>query len=95
VVLRASGTTLELVDAFGAPTPSVARALLAAALRTARDAGFARVCATLVETHPWTPYLRQLGFWPRERHQLVVSGSGLTPPSPHSPWIVVQGDRDS
>lgn len=95
-VVRHRGQLLELVDIFGFPDAPVPSALLRAVLGVARCLGVSAVCATVAEFHPWVPHLRRWGFWPRERHPLILLVAGRTiAPESGTTWFLSEGDRDS
>lgn len=96
VVIRHRSPLLEIVDLFGLPDERVAWALLGAVLEIGRALDVTAVCVTTAESHPWLPQLRRCGFWPRERHPVVLLLDGQpVAPTPGEAWLLTEGDRES
>ncbi len=88
-----------LVDLFGVNDPTVITALADRVVAILRQRGVVTVSAPILESHPWVPWLRRLGFRPRETSPVIFyaphwSSSGDTG-FEAAKWLLMSGDRDS
>ncbi|HET9251407.1 MAG TPA: hypothetical protein VFP58_04760 [Candidatus Eisenbacteria bacterium] len=92
------GTDAPIVDLVGADGSAVLPALVRALTARLRAAGVTTASFPLLATHAWMPWIRNLGFRPRERSPLVIAGqagdAGVTHLERGGRWHLVAGDRD-
>jgi len=91
--------TAAVVDLFGSQERAVLDAVVRGVIAVARQRGCARLDVAILDSHPWVPMFRRLGFSPREARPFVLSAS------PHSRvaeaiqspagLFIMNGDRDS
>ena len=88
----------SLLDVFGVGESRVITALLRGTVALLRNRGCQRVGCTLLDSHPWLPVLKRLGFFARESTPLMLSVPAPTGAQASgraaSRWFVTEGDRD-
>jgi hypothetical protein len=98
-VIVQEGTGATLLDVFGVQDHRVITVLLKATLALLYDRGCETVSCGLLDSHPWVPYLKRLGFVTRESTSLMLhttdeEGPG-SPGIAEDVWFLTSGDRDA
>lgn len=97
-VLVRRGVVITVVDLFSSASVDAVPALLAHVTALARSRGAAAINVFVLDSHPWAPGLRRLGYTPREASAVITSTlpPGSVPPGrTRPPWFLTLGDADS
>ena len=94
-VFNQSDEDATLVDLFGVEEPAVINRLIGALIQFLRKRGAVTLSASLIDSHPWIPVFRNLGFKARETCPLVVYERSRVNMVEGLQWFLMQGDRDS
>lgn len=99
VVFTQTGEDAALVDFWSVDESAVLRRLIQQVTLYVRQRGAVTVSASMIDTHPWIPILQRLGFMVRETSPMVLYLSPRLEATRHAlcttPWLLMQGDRDS
>ncbi len=99
LVLTDDGEDAVVADLFGVEDPAVISRLIEAVVGLLRGSGLMTLSVPLLESHPWIPLLRRLGFRAREACPVVISVPSHATAQHIRPeglrWYFMHGDRDS
>ena len=89
-----------IIDIFGFQEKNVIVGLLDAIVRNVRFRGSETVDVSIIEGHPWIPFLQSGGFRPRETAPVIITDLHLgtvdkTTDDRQASLLLMQGDRDS
>ncbi len=89
-----------IIDVFGVHEEHIIVGLLLDIVRRVRLHGRETVEVSIIEGHPWTPFLQTVGFRPRETAPVIVAGlqqdsACKTNRERQASLLLMQGDRDS
>jgi hypothetical protein len=93
-----TGDDATLADLFGINDPTIFTALVQYVVAVLRQRGVMTLSAPILESHPWVPLLRRLGFRPREASPVIIYAPRWPPPggsgAGNGTWLLMRGDRD-
>jgi hypothetical protein len=98
-VIVQQGAGASLLDVFGVQDPHVITGLLKATLALLYDRGCDTVTCGLLDSHPWVPYLKHLGFVTRESTSVMLHTTDTERPTSlrvaEDVWFLTSADRDA
>ncbi len=99
ILFLQEGEAATITDLFGIEDRGMKSDLVAAAVQILRQRHVFNVNAPTLSSHAHTALLRKLGFFPRETHPVIISGtrgpSGLGVNLDGQDVFLMDGDRDS
>jgi hypothetical protein len=93
IIFQADGGDGRIVDLFADDPAEIRRGLVAGAVEILRARGCEIVSLPISAAHPWRKELNALGFRPREAQPVVTMQSPAA--AGKSPWLFLEGDRES
>ncbi|GJL65560.1 MAG: hypothetical protein NPIRA05_05310 [Nitrospirales bacterium] len=89
-----------VLDVFGVQESEVIVGLLDHIVGRIRLGPCETVVVSIVDNHPWIPFLQSVGFKPREASPIIMTGLPIeseckTNENQHRSLLLMQGDRDS
>lgn len=93
-IFQTDGGDGRIVDLFADDPAEIRRGLVAGAVEILRARGCEIVSLPISATHLWRKELKGLGFRPREAQPVVTMHSPAAAPE-KSPWLFLEGDRES
>ncbi|WP_447968778.1 hypothetical protein [Nitrospira sp. M1] len=89
-----------ILDIFGVQDRDVMVGLLDHLVARARSSLAETIVVSIVEDHPWIPFLQSVGFKPREASPIIIAGLPVesehkTNENQQMSLLLMQGDRDS
>jgi hypothetical protein len=96
-VLITDSTEWWLTDIFGTMDRRIITGILSYVRRLAQGASAEKVTASILSGSPFSDAFRAAGFYPRERHPVVISAPNETagPLQTQTKWFLMHGDRES
>ncbi len=100
VVLTETGSEATILDLFGVHDKDVLLGLLDDIVSRVRSRGCETVDVSIIESHPWIPSFRSVGFRSREASPVIFAGFHVEPKTKtkgahQATFLLMQGDRDS
>ncbi len=95
-VYEQRGSNATIADLFAVEDPPAVLLLVGRVIELLRNRGVVTVSLPILESHRWVPWMRKLGFHPRESSPVFVyapEDSLLNPEGKE--WFLMCGDRDS